>query len=264
LATGDIPDFQARLRANLPPWFPNVGSAPVIDAILTGIATLFANFYVLYVFAKAQTRILTSSGAFIDLIAWDYFGGRFTRLPGEGDVSFLKRVVAELIRARVTRAAIQSALVSITGYPVRIVEASVLTDVGFWKMRGSSPAPVSFWNVDTPGNPLRWSGRGLRCQFFVECVLPLTVSFGNNAMPAWGTYALNWMLRGTAGSRATGSSLISRGDNASTDGAQAVYDLINSMRAAGIICWVKFVPIPTATQWDQPGASWDSGLFWDR
>jgi hypothetical protein len=265
VATGDVNDIVYRLRANAPPWFPNQGSAPVVDGILTGIATLLSYVYQLIQYARAQSRIRTSSGGWIDLIAWDFLGSRFTRLPGESDTAFLGRLLPELVRRRVTRTAIQQALVQLTGYPVRIIEPAQLTDVGFWKTRGSAPAPVSFYRVDTAPNPARWSSRGLRCMFFIECVLPLTASFGNNPMPAWGQYTGTFFLRGTSGARSGPSAQISRGDFSSTGGSEAVYSLISAMRAAGITCWVKFVPVPTAVLWDQPGVTWDQpGVAWDR
>jgi hypothetical protein len=272
MATGDVDDLISRIRANLPPWFPNQGQAPVLDAILAGIATLLANVYALISFAGLQTRIKSASGAFLDLIAWDYFGGRFTRLPGESDQAFLARLLPELIRARVTREAIQAALEAVTGYPVRIIEPAVMTDNGFYKMRGSGVAPVSFYRVDTLQNPARYAGRGLRCQFFVECTLPLVQQFGNNAMPAYGVrggsgasvWSANWMLRGTSGARKWGSSWLLRGASAAVGGEELIYSLINAMRAAGVIAWVRFVPVATSSVWDQPNVTWDSGRKWDQ
>lgn len=262
--TGDVSDLQARLRSVLPTWWPNIGVSPVFDGILIGIATIFSAVYGLIQVAGLQTRIRSATGGFIDLIAWDFFGGRFTRITGETDAAFDARVIEELVRPRVTRSAIQAAVAELTGNPVRIIEASNLTDVGFYKVRGSGPAPVSYWNVDAPGAPLRWSPRGLANQFFIECTLPLTASFGGNPMPAWGQYTLNWMKRGTAGALATGSSLILRTDTIGQRGSDVVYALINAMRAAGVIAWVKFVPIPTKPYWDQPGAKWDDGSTWDN
>lgn len=261
--TGDIPDIHARLRSLLPPWWPNIGASPVLDGILVGTATLFSASYELIQYAGAQARILTSSGGWLDLIAWDFFGGRFTRIAGETDAAFDARIIQELVRPRVTRAAIKSAVEQLTGNPVRIIEPSKLTDVGFWKKRGSGAA-ISYWNVDGSGTPLRWSGRGLHNQFFIECTLPLTPAFGGNPMPTWGKYTLNWMKRGTAGALTSGSAMILRYNTIGQRGSDAVYALINAMRAAGVIAWVRFVPLPTVPRWDQPGATWDQpGAVWD-
>jgi hypothetical protein len=265
MATGDVPDIVSRLRANTPPWFPDQGSAPVVDGVLTGIATALSYIYGFIQYARAQARIRSATGGWIDLIAWDFLGARFTRLGGETDAAFLARLLPELVRRRLTRAAIQQALVQLTGFPVRIVEPAQLTDVGFMQVRGSGPAPISFFRVDTPANPFRFSSRGRRCMFFVECVLPLTSSFGNNPMPAFNEYTSTLFLRGTTGARSGLSAMISRGDVAASGGSQAVFNLINAMRAAGVTCWIKFVPVPTAVLWDQPGVTWDQpGVRWDN
>jgi hypothetical protein len=266
--TGDAADMLARLRALLPPWFPSQGQAPVLDGVLTGIATTLSYIYSLYAYTILQTRIATATDAWLDIIAWTYFGGRFPRNPGETDLSFRGRILAELIRPRVTRAAIQAAVAELTGYPVRVIEPFATTDTGAWKLRGSG-APISFYRADTIVRPALWSGRGLRCQFFIQCVLPPI--FGQLALPAYGLRGSGdgvvgafWQARGSSGATSSGVPFISRGDVSATRGAAAVYALINAMRAAGVTCWVQFVPVPTAVTWDEQGAIWDqSGAKWD-
>src|SRR5579862_5296427 len=105
MATGDVPDIVARLRSLLPPWFPPQGAAPIVDGVLTGIATLLSGIYGLIQYARAQSRIATASGAWLDLIAWDFFGSRFLRRTQETDASFIPRIRSELRRPRLTRAA---------------------------------------------------------------------------------------------------------------------------------------------------------------
>jgi hypothetical protein len=247
MATGDVPDVEQRLRATLPPWFPNQGSAPVIDAILVGIATLLSNVYALISFAQAQTRIRSATGAFIDLIAWDFFGGRFTRLPSEIDAPFLARLLKELIRPRVTRAAISAGLKDLTGYTPRIIETWLPSDVGV--------IDGMYIDVDTKANPGRIGEPGLSAQFFVETVLPLTQVFGNNTMPA---IDVNLFIDQPP------TGYIMDVNSVSPLGAAAAYNLINAMRAAGITCWVRFVSYPTAFTWDEPGIAWDQpGVTFD-
>lgn len=246
MAIGDATDIGVRLRQLVPPWFPGAGSSPIVDALIAGIATLLANVYALIAFARLQSRIKSATGAFLDLIAWDYFGPRFGRLPGEIDVAFVARILPELIRERVTRSAIQAALVELTGFPVRVVEA--------WKPSDVGAIDRMYVDVDTAANPGRIGEPGLSCQFFIECVLPLVQPFGNNVQPA---IDINLYID----TPPTGYIL----DAATTTvlGAQSVFNLINAMRAAGITVWLRFVPIPTALQWDLPGLTWDAtGATW--
>jgi len=248
MATGTTADLLARLRANLPPWFPNQGSAPVLDGLLTGIASALAFAYSLYTFAASQTRLKTLSGAFIDLAAWDYFGSSYLRIPGEIDSSFLPRFLAAILAPKVTSAAIQAALVTLTGNPVRVIEAWLPSDVGM--------IDGMYLDVDVPAAPGRIGSPGLACQFFVECALPLTQPFGNNAMPA---IDVNLYID----TPPTG--YIMDIPTSTPQGAAVVYAAVNAIRAAGVICWLRFVPIATAVTWDQPGAKWDApGVVWDR
>ena len=120
MATGDQTDMLARVRATLPPWFPS--PSPVIDGALTGIAATLAFVYSLIQYAAAQTRIATASGGWLDLIAWDFFGARFTRRQTEIDDSFRPRILQEILRPRATRAAIVRMLKDLTGRAPAIFE----------------------------------------------------------------------------------------------------------------------------------------------
>lgn len=246
MATGDTNDILTRLRSNVPPWFPSQGTAPVVDAILTGIAATFANIYSLLIYARAQARIPTATGAWLDMIAWDFFGGRFLRFVGESDADFSARIMVELIRPRLTRSAIQAALEALTGFPVRIIEAWYPTDTGV--------IDRLFLDVDVAGAPNRIGDAGLHCQFFIECVLPLNQPLGANAMPA---IDVNLYID-------TPPTGFIMDFSALQTGQSNIYSFINALRAAGITAWVRFVPPPTVPMWDQPGATWDAnGATWD-
>jgi hypothetical protein len=128
VATGDSNDMLARIRATMPPWFPS--DAPIYAGMLSGIAASLAFFYSLYLFAAAQTRIATASGGWLDLIAWDFFGARFTRRSGESDTSFRPRILDEILRPRVTRGAIVRALADLTGRAPLVFEPWNPQDAG--------------------------------------------------------------------------------------------------------------------------------------
>ena len=148
MATGDVGDVLARLRSTLPPWFPARGSAPIVDAALTGIATLQSYVYSLIQYARAQSRIKTATGAWLDLIAWDYLGPTFTRRSSESDASFRARILAFLLIPRNTIAGITAMLIALTGRTPAIIEPA--SNIGGWD--------IGFFAFDTSGC---WGGSGL-------------------------------------------------------------------------------------------------------
>jgi hypothetical protein len=119
---GDSPDMLARLKSLVPSGWFSWSLAPIRDVVFGGLADTLAKSYSLLSSVKAQTRIATASGWFLDLIAWDYFGARFVRRSGESDASFKPRVIEEILRPRQTRAAIIEALVDLTGRTPLIFE----------------------------------------------------------------------------------------------------------------------------------------------
>jgi hypothetical protein len=127
--TGDANDMLTRLRALLPPWFPNQGFAPVLDGALTGIATTLAFLYSLYAYAQLQTRIATATDAFLDLIAYDYLGFILQR-NGASDAVFGPNIRATILQERVTRAGMISALIALTGKTPVIFEPWNPEDTG--------------------------------------------------------------------------------------------------------------------------------------
>lgn len=120
MATGDVADIAARIAATLPPWVPT--SLPIINAVLTGIARGFAHAYRLLQFMRSQARVKTASGGFLDLLSLDYFGTNMVRRTGEPDATFQARLLKELLRTRVTVAAIRQMLIDLTGRTPIITE----------------------------------------------------------------------------------------------------------------------------------------------
>lgn len=129
MATGDAHDLVERVRQLLPRrWFQ--WGAPFRDALLGGLADGAAQNYSLLTYARKQSRISTASGIFLDLIGWDFFGGRFTRRFGETDLSWQPRILKEILRQRQTRAAITTVLTDLTGISPLIYEAWNAGDAG--------------------------------------------------------------------------------------------------------------------------------------
>ena len=59
--------------------------------VLAGIGNALAAIYALIAFTRAQTRLATAQGGFVDLWANDYLGASIIRLPQETDTAFKAR-----------------------------------------------------------------------------------------------------------------------------------------------------------------------------
>lgn len=128
-------DIQARLIALLPSgWFSDGSTvvAPVLNAVVSAAATVFYSAYSLIQYAQSQTRISTASGAFLDLIAYDYFGRNLQRASGQTDSSFQSLILAALGQERVTRAGMISTITALTGSAPVIFEPFNTGDAGAW------------------------------------------------------------------------------------------------------------------------------------
>jgi hypothetical protein len=130
MATGSQADIQARLRALLPSeWFP-IGSLPVLDTVLAGCASALSSIYCFLAFVRAQMRLATSTGGFIDIWAFDFFGYSLLRKPSEGDAAYQARITANLLAPRVTRQAMVQSLTTLTGRAPVIFEPFYPQDTG--------------------------------------------------------------------------------------------------------------------------------------
>lgn len=133
--TGDSNDLVSRLQRWLPQgWFPTQAGTRIY-AILAGFASHLSAIYGWAAYLKNQTRIATSTDGFLDLSSLDFFGSALPRLPAEPDADFSTRIRHELVRDRLTRQAIDSLLVEMTGAHPIIVEASRRSDNFAWRGR---------------------------------------------------------------------------------------------------------------------------------
>jgi hypothetical protein len=131
MAIGDQADFQGRLRALLPAaWFGD--TYPVLDLVLAGIGNALATIYLLIAFTRAQTRLATTQGGFVDLWANDYLGASIIRLPQETDTAFKTRTQWTITAPRGTKAALKEMLEFLTGNAPRVIEPANTGDTGGW------------------------------------------------------------------------------------------------------------------------------------
>jgi hypothetical protein len=162
---GDQHDMLSRLRSALPTrWFPD--EAPILNGLLSGLASAWSWVYDLLQYVKAQTRIGTATGIWLDMIAQDYFGARVARRTGQSDTEFRNRIRRELFRERGTREAIVSALQDLTGRTPRVFEPGRTTDTGRYHSLNGAGGGVAYCVAGG------WGSLGLPFQCFISAYRP--------------------------------------------------------------------------------------------
>jgi hypothetical protein len=132
---GDTNDMISRLWRVLPNrWFNQ--AAPLLSGVLTGLGTGWAAIYTLITVVLAQARIASSTGAFLDSAAFDFFGDTLPRWPDETDAAYLIRIEQEMLRPRGTRAAVILALTELTGTAPIVFEPALTSDTGGYTLGG--------------------------------------------------------------------------------------------------------------------------------
>jgi hypothetical protein len=142
---GDQADVLNRLKSVLPPWFGT--NTPVLDAALSGFAYVASGVYSLVQYAILQARIKTATDGWLDLIARDFFALTFQRRALEPDPAYRARIVAEIVRPRVTRIAVSNAVADLTGIAPVIFEPARCMDTGTF---GSTPPTFVFGTILPP------------------------------------------------------------------------------------------------------------------
>jgi len=97
-----------RLKSALPlSWFQD--DTPIIDAVLSGFAWCLSLVYDNITDASYQTRIMTATGGFLDMISGDFFGGVLPRNGTETDSDFSLRIRHNLLIEKGTFNAVYNA-----------------------------------------------------------------------------------------------------------------------------------------------------------
>ena len=175
--TGDQQDMLARLRAVLPArWFPD--SAPVLDGLLSGLASGWAWAYQQLQYVKAQTRLATASDIWLDMIANDFFGGRLLRRTGQSDGAYRTRIQNELFRERGTRSAIVATLRDLTGRAPLVFEPARTADTGGYTSLSGSGGGAGY------GCAGGWGSLVLPFQCFITAYRP--IGSGISTVSGWG------------------------------------------------------------------------------
>lgn len=219
--TGDSADIQARLKAVLPPgWFST--DATVANALLGGLSDALAAIYNLVTYARAQARIATATGLWLDLIALDFFGARLGRRTAEGDTSLRTRIDREILRERVTRPGM----------------SSVLTD-----LTGTVPTIFEPWNAyDTGGLDIAMgmdiAGKLGSLDYVAQCFIDVTRPKGTGIPEVVGILA-DGSAGGTGGFDVGAAELADISAVSPPVSDQDIYDAINVTRPVGVICWTR-------------------------
>ena len=132
MATGDQQDIYLRMRTQLPPWFGDEASSPILNGLLHGLAYGLAYFYSLLAYGRLQTRIKTATDGWLDMIAADFFGSALLRAANQSDTSFRNRILINLFRERATRAGLIKVLQDLTGRTPTIIEPPRPLDTGVY------------------------------------------------------------------------------------------------------------------------------------
>ncbi len=124
-------EMLARIKATLPSrWFAD--TTPILDGLLTGLASTWSSIFKMLVYVRLQTRLATATDTFLDAISRDYLGSHLPRRTAEPDPSYRRRIALELLRGRSTRAALQAVLTDLTGRAPIIFEPTRPADTGSW------------------------------------------------------------------------------------------------------------------------------------
>ena len=130
MAVGDSNDFIYRLKNALPTGWFAAGDNPVLEGLLSGSASVSASAYQNFLYDYLQTRIATATDFNLDIIAYDFFGLKLSRRPGETDANFSARIRANLFLPKGTRTSVSMAITNLTGNTPRIIEPRNPSDTG--------------------------------------------------------------------------------------------------------------------------------------
>jgi hypothetical protein len=221
---GDQEDMIQRQRRLLPRgWFSD--DSPVLDAVLSGFSTCAAHAYELLGYVGRQARLGTTTDGFLDLAAYDFFGLRIRRRPGQSDDSFRQTILDEIFRERVTRGGIEKAVEDLTGFDVRMFEPFNASDCG--------GLDTGYLGYDMRG---RWGDVHMPRTILIATLNPKGAGIPNAPGYDDGLGGLDvppeqW------------------GDLSKVAGPvthQDIYDAVNATRAAGVTAWVAIGLPPEA------------------
>ena len=265
---GDQADVLYRLKSVLPPWFGTV--TPTLDAVLSGPAFIGSGLYSLIQYALLQTRIATATDGWLDLIAKDFFALAFQRRASEPDAAYRQRILAEIVRPRVTRMALSNAVLDLTGIAPIIFEPSRCKDTGtfgatpptfvFGTIQPRAPGLTSDSIIITSDSSLvtsdsargssgfaglgAWGSLRFPDQFFIKAFRP--PGFGIPNVAGFGSYA-NPTAGGGYSFESGFMELVTLANEVGPVTDAEIYSTIARNIAAGVTAWTQITPFSGLT-----------------
>lgn len=135
-------------------WFSPFSKKPggIFWALMSAKGQLLGAMQRIIELAKAQLRIKTATGFYLDVIGEDFFGENLGRKPAESDVSYRDRILSEILREKATVGGIRAAVEQLTGAPPEVFEAFNVRSVGCWTdlYNGAyAPSTLAAWGQNT-------------------------------------------------------------------------------------------------------------------
>ena len=230
---GTQADFVARLNAALPGgWFQ--GGTPVLDGLLAGIGYIWAGIWSLLEYVAAQKRIATATDVNLDIISVDFLGQSLPRNPAETDAQYRARIQAAIFAPRATRAAVSSALATLTGVVPQIFEPTNAHDTGGWgKTQSAVNTGLGY------GLAGGYGSYALPYQAFIRTALPATITLtgveGYGSAGAVPTMVVGGYGGGSFEYSPGAAELLSASD-------EQICDAVNAVKPIATIMWVS---VPT-------------------
>ena len=226
--TGSAADILGKVKKLIPHgWFQWV--APYRDALLGGLADLASWNYYLVSYARAQSRLATAYGIWLDILAYDFLGNFLMRNKANDD-TFRALIRATILQERVTRAGMVNAVTAMTGTAPTIFEPWNTYDTGAY----SSPPGVGVPQYGSFGYNVGQGGYG-NMQLNNQVFLGITRGSGSG-VPNVDGYGGKIAGYGAGTIEYVGLSSELWG---TTDAM--IYQLINMTKPTGTTAWVAFL-----------------------
>lgn len=167
--TGSSSDILSRVKRLLPTgWFSSTAS--VRDAVVGALSDAASWCYALTGYAKAQQRLATAYGIWLDILCYDFLGPYLTR-GALNDGAFRALIKATILQERVTRAGMIAAVTAITSKAPQVFEPWNTGDTGAYSSSsatgfkcgqfGYGVGTGGYGNMNLPGQAFMILHRGV-------------------------------------------------------------------------------------------------------